>query len=537
VFAMSVRALLLLAILAQAAPLGSAQDDEAAKLAAVATADPSSEVLFFEPFRSGWIERWKNSSDSKYDGVWQHAEEYSVIPEDHGLKMGSAGKLHAIAAPIEGGLTVKDSTLVVQYEVRATNGVSCDGSYLKLLQADAGRDLAKFDNDARYTIMFGPDKCGATDKVHFILQHQNPVSKEWEEKHALSTPGNVLNDRLPHLYTLVIRPDNSFEILVDLESRKSGSLLKDMDPPVNPDKEIDDPDDKKPSDWVDEAEIDDPDASKPDDWDEDAAEFIEDPDAVKPSGWLDDEPMMVNDPSATAPSDWDEEEDGEWEAPLIANPKCKSAPGCGEWKRPTIRNPEYKGKWFPPKIPNPKYKGEWKPRRIPNKNWFEDLHPHNVFPMSAIGFELLSISGGIVYDNVLITSSEETAKSFARETWKIRYEAEAAKQRGGSGGIVDTISSTLAGLQEGILDLYDEQPLVVISLAVVFAVVLVTMIVVCCGGESKKEPAPSSAAKKTDEPQPDDDEDGAAAEDEAGAAGVDDDDDVDGEITTAGAAQ
>eukprot|EP00961_Rhodomonas_salina_P075294 1010220-Rhodomonas_salina.1 len=43
----------------------------------------------------------------------------------------------------------------------------------------------------------------------------------------------------------------------------SRSLLKDLDPPINPEKEIDDPEDKKPADWVDEAEIDDPDATKP----------------------------------------------------------------------------------------------------------------------------------------------------------------------------------------------------------------------------------------------------------------------------------
>lgn len=126
----------------------------------------------------------------KYDGVWYDAEDYTLTPGDHGLKMGSAGRLHAIAAPIEGGLRVADKTLVVQYEVKlhlssspfavtcagksdglmgqvkALNGVGCDGSYLKLLQEDAGRDLAKFDNDARYTIMFGPDRCGSTDKVH-----------------------------------------------------------------------------------------------------------------------------------------------------------------------------------------------------------------------------------------------------------------------------------------------------------------------------------------------------------------------------------
>ncbi len=108
--------------------------------------------------------------------------------------------------------------------------------------------------------------------------------------------------------------------------------------------EIDDPTDKKPSDWVDLAEIPDATAVKPDDWDEDAPKFILDTDAVKPEvgacvpvcpvlprpgslcvnpsrwcvqGWLDDEPEMVADPSVEMPEDWDEEEDGSWEAPLV----------------------------------------------------------------------------------------------------------------------------------------------------------------------------------------------------------------------------
>ena len=36
-----------------------------------------------------------------------------------------------------------------------------------------------------------------------------------------------------------------------------------MEPPINPPKEIDDPKDFKPNDWVDEEMIDDPDAKKP----------------------------------------------------------------------------------------------------------------------------------------------------------------------------------------------------------------------------------------------------------------------------------
>lgn len=56
-------------------------------------------------------------------------------------------------------------------------------------------------------------------------------------------------DKLPHLYQLVIRPDNTFEISVDHKVVNQGSLLSEFTPPVNPPREIDDPEDKKPKDW------------------------------------------------------------------------------------------------------------------------------------------------------------------------------------------------------------------------------------------------------------------------------------------------
>ena len=48
--------------------------------------------------------------------------------------------------------------------------------------------------------------------------------------------------------------DCSYEILIDNEVSKEGSLLEDFEPPINPPAEIDDPTDSKPADWVDEAE-------------------------------------------------------------------------------------------------------------------------------------------------------------------------------------------------------------------------------------------------------------------------------------------
>ena len=51
-------------------------------------------------------------------------------------------------------------------------------------------------------------------------------------------------------------------MLINGESEKKGSLLENFEPPVNPPKEIDDPEDSKPDDWVDVATIPDPEAKK-----------------------------------------------------------------------------------------------------------------------------------------------------------------------------------------------------------------------------------------------------------------------------------
>jgi hypothetical protein len=63
-----------------------------------------------------------------------------------------------------------------------------------------------------------------------------------------------------------VHPDNTFEVKVNDIVKKKGNLLHDFEPPVNPPLKIDDPEDTKPEDWVDEARIPDQDAVKPEDW-------------------------------------------------------------------------------------------------------------------------------------------------------------------------------------------------------------------------------------------------------------------------------
>ncbi|EYU24545.1 hypothetical protein MIMGU_mgv1a007617mg [Erythranthe guttata] len=296
--------------------------------------------------------------------------------------------------------------------------------------------------------MFGPDRCGATNKVHFILKHKNPKSGKYIEHH-LKFPPSVPSDKLTHVYTAILTPDNELRILVDGEEKKKANFLAedDFEPSLIPSKTIPDPDDKKPEDWDERAKIPDPDSTKPDDWDEEAPMEIEDDEAEKPEGWLDDEPEEVDDPEATKPEDWDDEEDGEWEAPKIDNPKCTEAPGCGEWKRPMKRNPAYKGKWQPPLIDNPSYKGIWKPQEIDNPEYFEVEKP-DFEPIAAVGIEIWTMQDGIVFDNILIASDEKVAESYRESAWKPKFEAEKLKQKEEE----TTESDGLKGVQKVVFD-------------------------------------------------------------------------------------
>lgn len=263
--------------------------------------------------------------------------------------------------------------------------------------------------------------------MHFIFKHKNPKTGEYEEKHLTSSPTAKVT-KLTTLYTLIVKPDNTFEILIDNASVKSGSLLEDFSPAVNPENEIDDPKDKKPDTWVDEARIADPDATKPDDWDEDAPFEVVDTEAEKPDDWLEDEPKTVPDPEAEKPEDWDDEEDGDWIPPQVPNPKCEEASGCGPWEPPMKRNPEYKGKWTAPFIDNPAYKGPWAPRKIANPDYFEDKTPSNFEPIGAIGFEIWTMQNNILFDNIYIGHSIEDAAALVKETYDVKRPLEEAEE-------------------------------------------------------------------------------------------------------------
>jgi hypothetical protein len=139
------------------------------------------------------------------------------------------------------------------------------------------------------------------------------LTGDYEEKHYKHAP-QIKDDGITNLYTLIVFPNNTFEILINQRLERKGSLLEDFNPPVNPPEYIDDPEDVKPLDWVDEAKIPDPNAVKPDDWDESAPFKIPDMEAVRPEPWYEDESDYIPDPNAVKPQDWDDEEDGKMQS-------------------------------------------------------------------------------------------------------------------------------------------------------------------------------------------------------------------------------
>lgn len=62
------------------------------------------------------------------------------------------------------------------------------------------------------------------------------------------------------MYTLIVNPDNSYEVKIDNKKVESGSLEDDWD--FLPPKRVKDPEAKKPEDWDDREKIPDPDDKK-----------------------------------------------------------------------------------------------------------------------------------------------------------------------------------------------------------------------------------------------------------------------------------
>lgn len=131
----------------------------------------------------------------------------------------------------------------------------CAGGYLKILGTDFDQSL--FGGETPYKIMFGPDICGYdVSVIHLVFNwkgrnlHRTPeIPLEFEERDSKS-----------HIYTLLLKPDNTYKVYIDLREKSSGSLHEFWDFPKIT---IDDPTDRKPEGWIEKRRIIDPEVKKP----------------------------------------------------------------------------------------------------------------------------------------------------------------------------------------------------------------------------------------------------------------------------------
>jgi len=341
-------------------------------------------TYFKESFDAGWENRWVKSSFKEAEGTqgkwgWSAGKNFGNEEEEKGLQTTEDARFYQISAKFP-EFSNKGKDLILQYSIKHEQNIDCGGGYIKLMPA--GFEQAKFNGDTPYFVMFGPDICGSsTRRIHAIFNYKG-------QNHLIKKTVPCESDELTHLYTLIVKPDNTYQIQIDGVTKESGSLKEDWDM-LQP-KEVKDPKANKPSDWVDERQI-------------------VDPTDKKPEGW-DNIPAEIADPNAKKPEDWDDELDGAWEAPMIPNPEFK-----GEWKAKMIDNPAYKGEWIHPMVANP--------------DFVDDDTLYKYDNLGGVGIEIWQVKSGTIFDNILVTDNEAEAKEFAAKTTAAQKGEKAAKDK------------------------------------------------------------------------------------------------------------
>lgn len=343
----------------------------------LSVSDGFAEIFFEEKFLDdSWKKDWIYSEHPGQEFgkfVLSHGKFWNDPNNDKGIQTSQDARFYALSKKFT-PFSNEHKPLVLQFSVKHEQNIDCGGGYIKVF--DCSLDQKNMHGDTPYLLMFGPDICGpGTKKVHVIFNYKSRnilINKDIRCKDDIYT----------HLYSLVIKADNTYEVLIDNEKIESGQLESDWD--FLPPKKIKDPSQSKPADWDDRSTIPDPDDSKPVDWDK---------------------PEHVPDPDATKPEDWDDEMDGEWEAPMIDNPEFK-----GEWKPKQIDNPKYQGPWVHPEIDNPEY--------IPDPDLYKKKE------ICAVGFDLWQVKSGTIFDNILLTDDLDYAKKFGEDVWKYTIEGE-----------------------------------------------------------------------------------------------------------------
>ncbi|XP_023619100.1 calreticulin-3 isoform X2 [Myotis lucifugus] len=328
-------------------------------------------VYFQEEFLDGerWRNRWVQSTNDSQFGHFRlsSGKFYGHKEKDKGLQTTQNGRFYAISARFK-PFSNKGKTLVIQYTVKHEQKMDCGGGYIKIFPSDV--DQKNLSGKSQYYVMFGPDICGFDiKKVHVILHFKN-------QYHSNKKPIRCKVDGFTHLYTLILRPDLTYEVKIDGQVIESGSIEYDWNLTSLKKMEKSSAESK---DWEQE--------------EEDKLQCIC-AETSHRSACIKDWEKHFLDASASKPSDWNSELDGDWQAPML-------------------QKPPYQDGLKPEGID----KDVWLHQKMKNTNYLTEYDLSEFENIGAIGLELWQVRSGTIFDNFLITDDEEYAENFGKATW------------------------------------------------------------------------------------------------------------------------
>jgi calreticulin len=178
----------------------------------------SSTVHFQEDFDDSWESRWVYSTHddaSGNAGKFAHTagKYFNDAEKDKGIQTSQDARFYKLSATFP-KFTNKDKPLVIQYSVKHEQSQDCGGAYIKV--GPGPLDQEKFEGETKYNVMFGPDVCGSTKRVHFIVNYKG-------QNHLIKREVRPETDIYTHLYTAVIFPNQTYEFAL---TTRSSSLAR-----------------------------------------------------------------------------------------------------------------------------------------------------------------------------------------------------------------------------------------------------------------------------------------------------------------------
>ena len=109
------------------------------------------------------------SYDREYSGqswLWGYGFMKPTLECDKALIAEYGGVKYGLSTLFEKAMDNENKDVVIQYEVRYQKGLECGGAYLKVFGEGVLSSPEDLRDSTPYVLMFGPDYCGKTNRVH-----------------------------------------------------------------------------------------------------------------------------------------------------------------------------------------------------------------------------------------------------------------------------------------------------------------------------------------------------------------------------------